>query len=78
MTTSYQVGQLKPTTQYQRTQLQVTDEPKLVNGVCPQVWKNFPELDEQQNETTVMTQWSLLEATCTVIRCWDYVGTNSG
>ena len=47
MTTSYQVGQLKPTTQYQRTQVQVTDEPKLVNGVCPQVWKNFPELDDQ-------------------------------
>ena len=33
MTTSYQVGQVGPPTQYQRTQMQVTDEPKLVNSM---------------------------------------------
>ena len=78
MTTSYQVGQVKPTTQYQRAQVQVTDEPKLVNSNDRRSGTNFPELDDQQNETTVMTQWSLLDAICTVIRCWDYVGANSG
>ena len=29
----FQVGQVRPTTQYQRTQVQVTDAPKLVNGM---------------------------------------------
>ena len=29
----YQVGQVRPTTQYQRTQVSVTDEPKLVKGM---------------------------------------------